>query len=138
MSEHTVYLRGEGGAVQTMDLAAFLHPGLRRRIRRGELTRVNPDGSPWAEPAPDQPGPPDNPDGAGGPEGETGQHGDPDDGTEQPADPDGDGQPADAPPLPPRSASRAVWAEFAIGQGMDREQAAAMSRGELISALVPA
>ena len=43
--------------------------------------------------------------------------------------------PADAPPLPKRTENRAVWTDFAIGQGMDREQAATMTKAELIEAL---
>jgi hypothetical protein len=43
--------------------------------------------------------------------------------------------PPDAPPLPARSANRATWTAFAISQGMDREEAAALTKAELISRL---
>jgi hypothetical protein len=41
-------------------------------------------------------------------------------------------QPPDAPPLPKRTENRAVWTDFAVSQGMDREQAAAMTKNDLI------
>jgi hypothetical protein len=54
-----------------------------------------------------------------------------DDGPEDEADV----PPPDAPPLPARSANRAIWTAFAISQGMDREEAAALTKTELISRL---
>ena len=52
----------------------------------------------------------------------------PDDGT-----PDfTDDQPPGAPPLPRRADNRAVWAQFAISQGMDRDEAAAMTKTQLV------
>jgi hypothetical protein len=40
--------------------------------------------------------------------------------------------PPGAPPLPKRAEKRDAWIQFAIGQGMDREQANAMTKAELI------
>lgn len=51
---------------------------------------------------------------------------------DEPDEPE-DVPPPDAPALPDRKATRAVWAEFAISQGMDREQAASMTRAQLIA-----
>lgn len=42
--------------------------------------------------------------------------------------------PPDAPPLPKRAEPRAAWVEFAVSQGMGREQAAAMTKNELVEA----
>lgn len=41
----TIYVRGEGGAVIAMDLP--LPEGIAERYERGQLRRVNPDGSPY-------------------------------------------------------------------------------------------
>lgn len=41
--------------------------------------------------------------------------------------------PLDAPELPKRTASRAEWTEFAVSQGMDRGEAATMTKAELIA-----
>ena len=41
--------------------------------------------------------------------------------------------PPDAPPLPKRAAKRDVWIQFVLSQGMDREQANAMTKAELIA-----
>jgi hypothetical protein len=128
-----VHVRGEGGAIQTLDLAAFLHSGLRKRLDRGDLVRVNPDGSTWTgtEPEPEPAPPEDTSIGD-----ETGQEPGTGDGDDvDPGETDGESGPPDAPPLPAKSASRAVWAEFAISQGMERAKAADMSRGQLIAAL---
>jgi hypothetical protein len=178
-----IWFRGEGGAIQTVDLGA-LHPGIRKRFSRGDLVRLNPDGSPWTEPAEPEPAPapvpdesetatavvtvtPDTGDFAAeaearveealeGADTEPSPAGDPelehdvenDDGaseTEDPGDDDADEDtsadddiiegPADAPPLPRKSASRTVWTEFAISQGMDRAQAASLNRNQLIAEL---
>lgn len=43
-----------------------------------------------------------------------------------------DNPPPDALPLPKRAANRETWILFAISQGMDREQANAMTKNELI------
>lgn len=40
--------------------------------------------------------------------------------------------PPDAPELPKRAASRAVWQKFAVSQGMDSHKAAAMTRDDLV------
>lgn len=42
--------------------------------------------------------------------------------------------PPDAPALPKRSESRLVWVEFAVSQGMDRADAATMTKADLIEA----
>lgn len=48
MSREVIHLRGSGGAVWEMTLP--LHEQIAKRYEAGELTRVNADGSPWAEP----------------------------------------------------------------------------------------
>ena len=53
----TIHVRGEGGAVWEMDLP--LPDGVAQRLERGDLARVNEDGSPYEEPADEVPdGPP--------------------------------------------------------------------------------
>jgi len=39
----TIYVRGEGGGIHAMDLP--LHESIQERLRKGQLVRVNPDGS---------------------------------------------------------------------------------------------
>lgn len=95
-----MWIRGENGALHCMDVP--LPPGIQHRLDRGDLTRVNEDGSPWHEP-----------------------------GEEVLEPPRGD-LPPDAPPLPKRTENRAVWTEFAVSQGMDRETAAGMTKAELV------
>ena len=97
-----IHLRGESSVVCSFSLP--LHPHIQGRLDKGDLVRVNVDGSPWV--APDEPGT--EPEAPSGPL------------------PDG------APPLPKRNESRAVWQQFAIGQGMDRDKAAAMTKAELV------
>jgi hypothetical protein len=80
-----------------------LSPHIQHRLNTGDLVRVNEDGSPWTEP-------------------------DEGDGREPV-----DEVPEDAPALPDRKANRPVWVEFAISQGIDREQAAAMTKADLIA-----
>jgi hypothetical protein len=46
-----------------------------------------------------------------------------------------DAGPPDAPPLPRRTDNRAAWTEFAVGQGMDRAAAVALTKAELIALL---
>jgi len=46
----TVYMRGQGGAVWEMTLP--LQPAMQKQYEAGDLVRVNPDGSPYEEPAP--------------------------------------------------------------------------------------
>jgi len=41
----TIYIRGEGGGVHAMDLP--LHESVQERLAKGQLIRVNPDGSPY-------------------------------------------------------------------------------------------
>jgi hypothetical protein len=40
--------------------------------------------------------------------------------------------PPDAPPLPKRAASRDTWIQFAISQGLPRDEANAMTKAKLI------
>lgn len=101
MADEQMWLLGENGALLVFDVP--LPFGIAHRLNRGDLTRVNPDGSPWSDIVPE---PEPAPDAAG-----------------------------DAPPLPKRTENRAVWTDFAIGQGMEREQAASMTKAELIEAL---
>lgn len=49
----TWYIRGEGGDIIPMDLP--LGEGIPGRLASGALVRVNPDGSPYEEPASDAP-----------------------------------------------------------------------------------
>lgn len=42
-----IHVRGEGGGVWPMDLP--LSPPIQQRFDRGELTRVNEDGTPYTE-----------------------------------------------------------------------------------------
>lgn len=97
-----MWVRGESGALLVFD-AATLHEGIRHRLDRGDLVRVNADGTPWTGQADDD-------------------EGDEDDDT-----------PPDAPALPKRTANRQAWTDFAISQGMDREQANNMTKAELIT-----
>jgi hypothetical protein len=100
-----MWIRGENGAIHVMDVPLPL--GIQSRLDRGDLVRVNEDGTPWHE--------------AGFVEAEP---------------PYGD-LPPDAPALPKRAENRATWTEFAVSQGMDREQAASMTKAELIEAFTP-
>ncbi|MGH3296097.1 MAG: hypothetical protein ACRDP7_30290 [Trebonia sp.] len=93
-----IHLRGESGAVLYFSDDARLPEGIGHRIARGDLVRVNPDGSPWDDSTPDIT----------------------------------DNQPPDAPPLPGVKENRAVWVEFAIGQGMDRTEANNLTKAQLI------
>lgn len=48
----TIHIRGEGGGIHPMDLP--LHESVQQRLAKGQLVRVNPDGSPYtglAQPA---------------------------------------------------------------------------------------
>ena len=98
-----MWIRGENGMLNVFDLP--LPPGIQSRLGRGDLTRVNEDGTPWA---------------------------DPDEEILEP--PLVDRLPTDAPPLPKKTDNRATWTEFAVSQGMDRETAAGMTKAELIDA----
>lgn len=93
-----IYLR-DGGTV--CSFSAPLPHHVAARLDKGDLVRVNPDGSAWL-----QPGEPETAD--------------------KPL-PDG------APALPKRTASRAVWQQFAVSQGMDHDEAARMTKAELIA-----
>jgi hypothetical protein len=95
-----MWIRGENGALHLMDVPLPL--GIQSRLDRGDLVRVNEDGTPWHEPN-----------------------------FEELAPPLGD-LPPDAPALPKRAENRATWTEFAVSQGMDREQAASMTKAELV------
>lgn len=81
--------------------------GIESRLNTGDLVRVNEDGTPWHEPG------------------------------EPVVEPPRGDLPPDAPPLPKKTENRAVWTEFAVSQGMDREEAAAMTKAELIDRFTP-
>lgn len=81
--------------------------GIQHRLDTGDLLRVNADGTPWVDP-----------------------------GAEVLEPPLGD-LPPDAPKLPKKTESRAVWTEFAVSQGMGREEAASMTKAELIERFTP-
>jgi hypothetical protein len=53
MGVETGFFRGENGLVLEMDLP--LPDAFAGRLQRGEITRVNPDGSPWDGDAQSQP-----------------------------------------------------------------------------------
>ena len=55
------------------------------------------------------------------------------DGTPYEPDVPDEAQPPDAPPLPARTAQRAEWVDFACSQGMDRDEAASMTKAQLIA-----
>lgn len=97
-----MWIRGENGALHLMDVPLPL--GIQSRLDRGDLVRVNEDGTPWHEP-----------------------------GHVEAEPPRGD-LPPDAPALPKRAENRATWTEFAVSQGMDRETANSMTKAELIDA----
>lgn len=100
-----MWVRGENGTLQVFDVPLPL--GIQSRLDKGDLLRVNEDGTPWREPGESVVEPP---------------HGD---------------LPPDAPPLPKKTEQRAVWTEFAVSQGMEREEAAAMTKAELIDRFTP-
>jgi hypothetical protein len=93
-----IHVRGEGGAVMYFGDDAALPEGIAHRLERGDLVRVNPDGSPFGDAAPEIT----------------------------------DEKPPDAPALPSVRENRAAWTEFAVSQGMDHGQAAAMSKTQLV------
>jgi hypothetical protein len=87
-----------------------------RRIARGDLTRINPDGTPWDSAgavAAEQPEPQPEPEDEG----------------------EDEGDPAGAPPLPGARDSKAAWAEAAVSRGTDPAQADSMTKAQLIEAL---
>lgn len=49
----TIHLRGEGGGVFAFDLP--LPEAIADRVAKGQMHRVNEDGSPWVEPDPELP-----------------------------------------------------------------------------------
>lgn len=98
--EPEIYLRGEGGA--TFAFALPLSVTIKQRYERGELVRVNPDGTPWREPASEPvPQSQDNPE----TENEKPESTD-----------DGDTSPKVAEP-PAKSASKAEWVAYAVQVG---------------------
>lgn len=107
------FYRAENGHVIYFD-RDHLPEGIGSRIARGDLQRVNEDGTEWL-------GEPDGPD----------QGGDP--GAAAPDDAGSGGVP-DSPEAPKKSASKADWVEFAVSQGADAHEAAAMTRDDLVAA----
>lgn len=104
MAADVIYVHGESSVLCSFTVP--LPPHIQGRLDKGDLVRVNEDGSPWAP--------------AAGPEAE-----------QVPA---ADGPlPDGAPRLPKRSASRHVWTEFAKSQGMDAGEAATKTRDELVA-----
>lgn len=99
----TIHFRGENGAAMYFD--GPVPESIARRIARGDLPRINPDGTPWEDPGPG------------------------DDSEPPPAE-----LPPDAPPLPSVQENRPVWTEFAISQGMDRAEANSLTKAQLIEA----
>jgi hypothetical protein len=120
----TVHVRSESGALMYFAGAA-LPPGIADRIRKGDLVRVTEDGEPWHEAAGNAEALAD----AGPAAGERDEPG--------PEDGPGAGAPA-APPLPAAREARAVWADFAVSQGMDRAEAGSLTKAQLIEKLTTA
>lgn len=118
-----VFIRGENGMVNPFDVPVPHH--IATRLAKGDLVRVNEDGSPWA---PD--GTPSVPPAGDGAPAAAGLSGDAGSST--------GGEDSDLPPLPAQSASRAVWQEYAVGQGMDPDEAAGMTKAQLVTRLTEA
>ncbi|GGV13611.1 hypothetical protein [Streptomyces spectabilis] len=100
----TIYLRGEGGGIHAMDLP--LHESIQQRLERGQLRRVNADGSPLAaEQAPAGPADDSTPDA-------------------DPAAPSG---------RPPVNAPKADWISYIVAQGqLSFDDAANLTKADLI------
>ncbi|MGW2932955.1 hypothetical protein ACWDA7_14055 [Streptomyces sp. NPDC001156] len=101
MNAETIFVKGEGGAVFKMDLP--LSEGIAQRLERGELTRVNEDGSPFEEPA--------------------------DSSLQESAEPASTQEP---PKKPNKASSKADWVAWAVHQGADREEAESLTLAALI------
>jgi len=109
-----------------------LHPDIEARWRNGQLTRVQPDGSPWQDSDGDPfavlPGAAPAGDGT-----HIAERSDNDDNQQQP-DPAGSSQP----PRPKGNAPRPEWAAYAVALGVTTaEQAAMMTRDELKTLVTP-
>lgn len=102
----TIYLRGEGGGIHAMDLP--LPEPIEERVRKGMLQRVNEDGSPYVEPAAEEP---------------TDAGKVPDPGTQVP------GLPLTE---PTKSATKADWVGWAVVKGATPEEADGMTKPDLI------
>ena len=100
-----MFIMGENGSLQVFDVPLPL--GIQHRLDKGDLVRVNEDGTPWIAPG------------------------------EPVVEPPRGDLPPDAPPLPKKTDNRAVWTEFAVSQGLDREEAASMTKAELIERFTP-
>ena len=105
-----VWLKAPGDG-HIIGMTAPLHWTITDQLRDGKLHRVNPDGTPWAEPAVA--------------------------GTETPAEGSCAAAPA-GPPQPRRSAPKSEWAQHAAALGLTTTEAAdSMSRTALIDLCVP-
>ncbi|AWL39669.1 MULTISPECIES: hypothetical protein [unclassified Streptomyces] len=103
----TIHVRGEGGAILTMDLP--LPEGIAERYERGLLPRVNADGTPYA----------------GAPAAVEGDDAGPGQG--------GSDLTAGRVPRPAVNASKAEWIAFVVGQGhVSAEDAANYTKADLI------
>lgn len=102
----TIHVRGEGGAVFTMDLP--LPEGIAERYERGLLARVNADGSPYA----------------GAPAGAQ---------DENAAPAEGSALTAGRVPRPGVNASKQEWISFVVSQGhLSADDAANYTKADLI------
>lgn len=139
----TIHIRGEGGGIHAMDLP--LHESVQQRLARGQLTRVNPDGSTYTGLDQDTvAAPPTARPGKNAPKAQwTGWavavHGMTPDNAE--AMTKGDlmdlpEQPATPPPLggaPSEEADKAEWIAYAVGQGhLSADDAANLTKADLI------
>lgn len=98
----TAWFRGDGGGIHKMDLPLPEH--MADKLTKGYLTRVNSDGSPYVEPAPEPQG---------------------GDGVAPP--------PAPAVPRPAASASKAEWVGYAVrAHGLTPDDAEAMTKQDLV------
>ncbi|MFD9905628.1 hypothetical protein [Streptomyces sp. NPDC059063] len=102
----TIYLRGEGGGIHAMDLP--LHESIQQRLERGQLRRVNADGTPLT--APPAPADADAEEGGDRPE-----------------------QAAAAAGRPPVNAPKADWIAYVVSQGqLSFEDAANLTKADLV------
>ncbi|MFE9765113.1 hypothetical protein ACFYPC_11360 [Streptomyces sp. NPDC005808] len=97
----TIYIRGEGGGIHAMDLP--LHESVEQRLARGQLTRVNQDGSSYT------------------------------DGTTEAGPSESSDPAADKSARPAVNASKSEWIAYVVGQGhLSAEDAANLTKADLI------
>ncbi|MEU6651283.1 hypothetical protein ABZ904_18020 [Streptomyces sp. NPDC046900] len=95
------HFRGEGGAV--FEIALPLSPAYEHKVAKGWLIQVNPDGSPFEEPA--------------------------DSALQESREPAATQEP---PKKPNKASSKADWVAWAVHQGADQEEAESLTLAALI------